>query len=290
MRKQLITGIIHVKNEERNIEQAILSLRQIADEIIVADMCSVDSTAKIAEALGARVIAVQDYGIPEPAFKTSYAAATHPWIFRLDADEILPATLATQLLASVDSGKWDVVEIPRLNFFFGSPLLHTGWGPISDRHTRLFRKSALAAASSAVHTADAFYPQARVLKLSPEIEASIWHFNYLDWSHFIEKLDRYTTVEAQALAESGQTLRRRALVWVCGKEVLWRYFRRRGYKDGYRGAVLTLLMVAYRVTTYAKWRQLTEVGDRESIRRHYADVAAAIAKAVTVGKVISKSE
>lgn len=285
--KQLITGIIHTKNEERNVAQAINSLRQIADEIVVADMNSADRTREIAEELGARVISVPDYGIPEPAFEISYSAAKHPWIFRLDADEILPKSLAAKLLEVANGGDWDVVEIPYLNFFIGRPLLHTGWGPVSDRHTRFFRKSKLQTSSSRVHTEDTFSADARLLKLEPEISTSVWHFNYLDWSHFLEKLNRYTTAEATAIIDSGKSFGGRQLLRACIKEFAWRYLRRRGYKDGYRGAVLTFLMVTYRVAIYAKLRQLREVGDRDSIQRIYADVADGSAEALPGHRITS---
>lgn len=274
-----ITGIIHTKNEERYISQAIASLRQVADEIIVADMASTDRTVEIAESEGARVVRVPDFGHMEPALKLSYAAASYDWIFRLDADELLPAGLAETLREAVDSESWDAVLIPWLNFFFGRPLLHSGWGPSTDRHLRLFRKSALIPRLGRIHEVEVPRPDARILTLSAIPECSVWHFNYLDWSHFLEKLDRYTSVEARSLLERGEFIRLPRLMWLCVGEAGWRYIYRKGFKDGYRGAVLSLLMVVYRVMTYAKLRQFREVGDRASIQQLYSKIASGEAEA-----------
>ncbi|RLG10522.1 glycosyltransferase family 2 protein, partial [Candidatus Pacearchaeota archaeon] len=50
-----LSGIIITLNEEKNIKEAILSLRKICDEIIVVDAFSKDNTVKIARELGAKV-------------------------------------------------------------------------------------------------------------------------------------------------------------------------------------------------------------------------------------------
>ena len=52
----LITGCILARNEERNIEAAIESLRACSDEILVIDNESDDETAAIALRCGARVV------------------------------------------------------------------------------------------------------------------------------------------------------------------------------------------------------------------------------------------
>ena len=51
-----ITGIITTLNEERNIEEAIRSLQQVCNEIIVVDSLSEDNTVEIAKKAGAQVV------------------------------------------------------------------------------------------------------------------------------------------------------------------------------------------------------------------------------------------
>ena len=53
--KPKLALIIITYNEEKNIERAIKSARELVDEIIVVDSYSEDRTREIAESLGAKV-------------------------------------------------------------------------------------------------------------------------------------------------------------------------------------------------------------------------------------------
>ncbi len=50
-----ISAVIITLNEEKNIANAILSLKSWVQEIIVVDMISDDRTVEIAQSLGARL-------------------------------------------------------------------------------------------------------------------------------------------------------------------------------------------------------------------------------------------
>ncbi len=51
-----ISGIITTLNEEKNIVDAIRSLQQVCDEVVVVDSLSSDRTVALAEEAGARVV------------------------------------------------------------------------------------------------------------------------------------------------------------------------------------------------------------------------------------------
>src|SRR6266550_8167297 len=80
-----ITAAIITFNEAENIRDACESVAW-ADEILVVDSESTDSTREIAAQSGARVIVN-----PWPGFSAqkqfAVNAASHDWIFSLDADE-----------------------------------------------------------------------------------------------------------------------------------------------------------------------------------------------------------
>lgn len=78
-----------VKNEEENIERALMSVKPVVDEMIVVDTGSIDRTKDIATALGAKV-----YDFPwtddfSEARNFSLSKATGEWILILDADEVI---------------------------------------------------------------------------------------------------------------------------------------------------------------------------------------------------------
>ena len=91
-----ITAIVLTKNEERNLERCLNSLR-FADEILVVDDGSFDKTVSIAKKLGAKVIEhrlAEDYGA-QRNFAMSKAA--NEWILFIDADEEITEELSEEL-------------------------------------------------------------------------------------------------------------------------------------------------------------------------------------------------
>lgn len=84
-----ISGCIIAKNEEKDIEKCIKSLKKVCDEIILIDTGSIDNTVKIAKKNGAKVYFFQ--WIDDFAAAKNYAIdkANGEWILFLDADEYL---------------------------------------------------------------------------------------------------------------------------------------------------------------------------------------------------------
>jgi glycosyltransferase involved in cell wall biosynthesis len=81
-----ISAAIITLNEERNIAECILSLRDVVDEIVVLDSGSSDKTREIAESLGAKVFIQKYLG---DGFQKNLAInkSTNNWVISLDADE-----------------------------------------------------------------------------------------------------------------------------------------------------------------------------------------------------------
>jgi FkbM family methyltransferase len=78
-----------VKDEERHMANCLYSLSPVADEMIVVDTGSADSTKRIAEAFGAQVYDfewVNDFAV---ARNHSLSKAKGDWILVMDADEVI---------------------------------------------------------------------------------------------------------------------------------------------------------------------------------------------------------
>ncbi|MGL4913798.1 MAG: glycosyltransferase [Romboutsia sp.] len=76
-----------VKNEEKNINRCLQSIKHIADEVIIVDTGSTDETVSIAKKFGAKVIDVEWTNDFSQARNISLENATKNWILVLDADE-----------------------------------------------------------------------------------------------------------------------------------------------------------------------------------------------------------
>lgn len=78
-----------VKNEERFLEQCLLSVQGLVDEIIIVDTGSTDKTVDIARRFTEKVYAFQWCDDFAAARNESLKQATGDWIFVLDADEAI---------------------------------------------------------------------------------------------------------------------------------------------------------------------------------------------------------
>ena len=267
-----ISVVVNTLNEEQRLGYALRSVKDWADEIVVVDMHSDDRTAEVASALGARVFWHERIGYADPARAYAVDQSTGDWILILDADELIPEPLSRRLLAVASSDEADAVRIHWRNHLLGAALGHSGWGPHQDRHVRFFRRNALELKPD-VHNFLKVKDWARVLDLGPNPDLEVIHLNYLDVTHFVEKMNRYTSIEAAAAVSRGEESGRTVAIFRAAREFVGRYIRRGGYKDGWRGFYLSGLMAAYRFITLAKAEELRRNGSREAVETRYREEA-----------------
>lgn len=268
-----VSVAINTLNEEKNLPFALRSVRSWVDEIVVVDMHSDDRTVRIAESFGARVYTHERLGFADPARAFAISRTTGDWVLILDADEVIPARLAARLSAIArGESALDVVKIARLNYLLGAPLRHTGWGPSSDYQKRFFRRGSLVATDT-IHDFLKPAPGARTCRLPAEDGLAIVHFNYLDVSHFLDKLNRYTTIEAEQARRRGERTSPLGGSVRAAREFLRRYVFARGYRDGWRGFYLSALMALYRLSVSAKLTELSAGVSAQSAEQLYAAAA-----------------
>jgi glycosyltransferase involved in cell wall biosynthesis len=254
-----ISAIMIARNEATAIRWALESLRPWCDEIVVVDMHSDDETRAIASEYTEHVYLHER--IPQFDQARAFAAAktTNEWLMILDADEMVPHTLANHLVSVATRGKYDVVEIPFSNYLLGRRMAHTGWWP--DYHIRFGRKSMLRLGTR-VHATVGARTGASVLTLPPKEELSIVHINYHHVAEFVERLNHYTTLHLSDAVWS----RRRTSLWRLPLEFAagfgGRYIIRQGFRDGAQGLVLSLLMGVYRMVLHMKvWERQSGLGE-----------------------------
>src|SRR5439155_16814716 len=131
-----LTVIVPTFNEESTLRDCLESVR-FADEILVVDSYSSDSTVSIARELGARVLQ-HEYVYSARQKNWSIPQATHEWVLLVDSDERVTPELRDEILALLATGpRHDGYWILRANHFLGRRIRHCGWG--TDKVIRLFR-------------------------------------------------------------------------------------------------------------------------------------------------------
>lgn len=267
-----ISAVVNTLNAGASLSWALRSLVGWVDEIVVVDMDSDDDTVEIARSFGAKVHRHPRMGYADPARAFAVQQATGRWIMLLDADEIVSRTLADRLTAESVRDEFDVVVIPWANYLFGAPARRGLFSPLNDRHPRFFRPSALDLTAD-VHDFTKIQPGARTLLLPPDRELCVSHFSHLDAADFLDKMNRYTSIEADGAATSDQRSDRGGPVAAAIREFFRCYVRHQGFRDGWRGYQTALLIGMYRGVSRMKSRELAHGGGRDRVAESYGLMA-----------------
>ena len=131
-----LSVIILTRNEEDRIGRAIMSVKVLADEVIVLDSGSEDKTVDIAKGLGATVY-FREFDNFSNQRNFSVKLAKSDWILVLDADEELSEELKISIKRELINPKYDCYFINRKTYFLGKFLNHTLY---PEWKLRLFRK------------------------------------------------------------------------------------------------------------------------------------------------------
>lgn len=282
--KSGISVVINTLNEERNLPNALGSVIAWADDIVVVDMHSEDRTCDIAREFGARVFMHERIRDFDQARQFAIDQAMCEWVLILDADEMVVPALSQSLRNIATTNEADVVVIPRLNYDLGMPMMHAGSGPDQDCQMRFFRQGRLSIGSK-IHAFLQPMPDARLKKLRYKDGGYLAHFGFLDTTKFIEKLVRYTGIEAAQAFEQGIRTSSIEMLWRASKAFFSRYLVYGGFRDGWRGLNMSLYLAGYRIMTHAKLRQLQEVGDIDQVKATCQELADSIIRQYGKSKI-----
>jgi len=252
LRPQLSVLVI-AKDEAKRLPrffEALRLLEPLAYEVVLLDSKSSDGTLALARKAKARVfqVAWQGYAATK---NQGFARCRAPWILSLDADESLTPALAASIRQALESPAPRAWRLCRLNHFLGHPVRHGGWYP--DWHLRLFMQGAARFNSRRVHEgmemSDPGEPCGR-------LQGDLIHDSYPDLHGYFERLNRYTTLQAEELferkgARPGLALARALFdPWFVLLKML---LLKRGFLDGGLGLKLAALSASSTFWKYAKW-------------------------------------
>jgi glycosyltransferase involved in cell wall biosynthesis len=188
-----ITTIIITLNEENNIEDAINSVKEVSDEILVVDSLSSDKTCEIAEQLGAKVI-LQEYLGDGGQKAFAVPQASNDWILSLDADERLDSDAIEAIKKlDLDATSYDAYSFARKTFI-GKHYIKL-WYP--DRVARLYDRRKCGFSTVGGH---AKVETDNVL----DLKAHMLHYSYADYSEMIKTSHKFITRGARLSHEAGK--------------------------------------------------------------------------------------
>ncbi len=225
--RQRFSLVLITLNAGSQLEACLASVAG-ADEIVILDSGSSDHTAEIAQRFGARFLhhAWVGFGAQKNA---AVAAARNDWVLCLDADERLSPELAKAIEGVLAAPKHAAYRMARCNRFMGRWLRHGEGYP--DRSLRLFDRRRAQWSEDTVHE--------RVICHGSigSLSGDLLHESAESLESYLDKQNRYTSLQAEALFELGREVSTAKLVLSPVTRFIKLYVLRRGFLDGVPGLV-----------------------------------------------------
>lgn len=245
--------VILAKNEEKNIEDCLISC-QFVREIIVIDDGSTDSTKKIAQKYGAIIYdrkmngdwgAQQTFGIQQ---------STQPWLMLLDCDERITSQLQHSIRTKIIANDRKTLLVQRENRFKHFNATH---GTLrSDWVERVFPNEGIRV-EGLVHP--------RIISSFPreKLEGKLVHYPYDNPDQYYRKLNQYSKLSAEKYLKSDKSFSFfRDIVlrpfWAAFKV----YFINLGILDGKIGFIFAANHYSYTLQKYVRYYLLKESGGK----------------------------
>lgn len=252
--KTPISAVIITRNDSHHMERCLKSLLW-ADEILVVDGESSDDTAKISqnpEAPWAHLLHFMTR--PWDGFRNqrnfALKSAKHDWVLVMDTDEECSPELA-QTIQKILSGPQGpphlAYKVRRQEFFLGKPIYYGIWNP--SYQDRFFLKTGVEYVND-IHEYPVFP------SLPSRLEDPILHAPDFRVDRFLDKMNRYTNIEALDRYKKGQRTHLFRLLGAFPAMFLKNYFYYSAYKDGIHGLIISLLEGLSRVVRHIKIWQL----------------------------------
>ncbi len=245
-----ISVVIISFNEEKNIERCLLSVKEVADEIIVLDSFSKDATENICRKHGVRFVQhAFDGHIQQKNRAISFAS--NPHILSLDADEALDDTLVKSIKQVKANFIKDAYYMNRLTNYCGHWVKHCGWYP--DAKLRLWdsRKGHW----TGINPHDK-YELFKGDKNSGFLKGDILHYSYYSVEDHYKQVEYFTSISAKAYFEKGKYAAWYKLIANPIAKFIDHYILHLGFLDGKAGYLISRIS-AY--ATYLKYKKLRKL-------------------------------
>lgn len=251
-----ISAVIITYNEEKRLEAALKSLKDVVEEIIVVDRYSEDDTVKLARKFTDRVFLRKWTNFSDQK-NYGNTKAEFPWILSLDADERLSPELREEIIKLKEQEQdpgCSGFEIPRRVFYLSRWVRHTVWNP--DTRIRLFRRDK--ARWEGEYVQEDLVVEGEVKKL----KGPLYHFTYRNIADHLSRMNTFSDLGAQKLYAKNKRCRWYHLAFLPFFRFVKSYIFKVGFLDGFAGFVISVLDGYACFVTYAKLKEIWKTGEK----------------------------
>ncbi len=240
-----LTAAVIACDEEGMIGECLASVAWADERLVLVDAATRDGTREVAKTCGARVEerVFENFAAQRDA---ALALSHGDWVLFVDADERVPDSLRQEVERTIRApgdrvGFW----IPRDNYLMGRVVRGAGWYP--DYQLRLLKRG-----SAKFDPQRVVHEVAMLNGPAGYVRAAFVHLNYRSLGEFVRKQERYNHLDAERWVRTYGRPRARAVIGQPLHELWRRYVQLAGYREGWLGLVLSVLLAWY--TGKAVWR------------------------------------
>ena len=242
MSEARISVVINTYNARQHLAKVLESVKDF-DEVVVCDMESTDDTVAIAEQNGCKVVTFPkgNHACCEPARTFAIQSASNPWVFVVDAGEIVTPELREALYQELK--RPDVPAgfyIPRQNMFMNMFVRDFHY----DYQLRFLVREGTEWPPY-IHSLPNV--PGRVEKLKAGKEARLLHLMDETMHEYIAKMNVYT---------DNETEKKQYGVWALFWRPFWRFFKSYfmdgSFRMGIRGLIRSMMHGVYQFILVAK--------------------------------------
>lgn len=245
-----LSVVIITYNEEKNIERCLLSLKEVADEIVVLDSFSTDETKFICEKHNVKFFQHKfDGHIQQKNRAITYASNSH--VLSLDADEALDEKLISSILEVKNNFSKDGYYMNRLTNYCGHWVKHCGWYP--DKKLRLWDRGK--GEWTGVNPHDK-YELFKGDKNTAQLKGDILHYSYYSIEDHYKQVDYFTDIASNAYFNKKNKAPYYKLFVNPIAKFIDHYILHLGFLDGKAGFSISKIS-AY--ATYLKYKKLRKL-------------------------------
>ncbi len=240
-----LSVVIITLNEEKNIKRCLDAAWQVADEIVVVDSFSTDSTKSICINQGVTFI---EHGFEGYGAQKNYAIgkSKYEYVLSLDADEVLSQQLINSIIKIKQSAKHKAYQLNRMSFYVSKFIRHGHWFP--DKKVRLFSKNAGKWTDEKVH--EVFELRSGIK--APLLKGVLNHYTFNSVFEHVKQANSFSEIGSSQLEGQG-------ILFLIIKAFispfwgfLYGYFIRLGFLDGWYGLIIAVVSSTETFLKYAK--------------------------------------
>ncbi|MBA3664115.1 MAG: glycosyltransferase family 2 protein [Bacteroidetes bacterium] len=245
-----LSVVIITYNEEKNLDRCLLSVKDVADEIVVLDSFSKDKTQAICEKHRVKFFQhAFDGHIQQKNRAITYAS--NPYVLSLDADEALDEQLVKSILEVKKDFRKDGYYMNRLTNYCGHWVKYCGWYP--DTKLRLWKSAK--GQWTGVNPHDK-YELFEGDKNTEHLKGDILHYSYYSVEDHYKQVEYFTTIASKAFVEKGKKAPALKLLVNPVAKFIDHYFLHLGFLDGAAGFRISKISAYATYLKYKKIRQL----------------------------------